>query len=311
MLLWPHGARQSDVTEQYKPDGTIIDKFVSVVPKWIPSQCVEMNDGEHAQQELALKVLQTFPRFSLMNNAAVKHFGRDQYRHVDLRTTRLCTPVEFYDAILEWALGNREFAPPVLRADQLRLARALGPRDPQIIEAVARTAFASEANTTEYPELKQDIRSLARTTLAEFGASAAPWSEQAYRSINADDALGTSAAQIAAATDYPGALEKTSKLLETILEQNPKDPIPVVPYRRFSELAYAVVRAGPAARPYAGPIIKILLHRKVEDRGYPFGIVSVSPRGMCPLLQLIGGSDAEKALSQAEEVCAGRQIVWP
>ena len=275
-------------------------EFVQAKPRWIAeSSCAEMNDEERLQQELALKVFQAFPRISLLSIAAVRHFGQEAYRKVEKVALRLCPPTDLYPAVTEWALAQGQFSASHLFGDEVRLARALGPRDPRIVEAVARTAFHPGVIVTEYP-LKGDIRSLARVTLAEFGDEAAQWSEQAYQAINADDALGTSAAQIAVATDHAQALEKVAQLLETILQQHAKNPIPRAPRDRFYELAYAMARAGPKAMAFADPIVK-MMDRQVESWAPPYGMVSLRPRRMCRVLELIGGPDAQKAL--AREVC--------
>jgi hypothetical protein len=283
-----------------RPDKDHIE-FVSAVPKWIDlRQCTEMNEEERAQQELAVKVLQVFPRISTMNIAALRHFGQDQYRSLGKDALLLCPPAYLYPAIAELTLAQGDFSSAYLYADDVRLARALGPRDPRIVEAVARTAFSSQIITTEYSEAREDIRSLARVALAEFGPAAAQWSEQAFQEIGADDALGTSAGQIAVATDHPHALERVSQLLEGILQRFPNDPIPLYSRDRFYELAFAVAAAGPQAVPLAAPILKIM-NRKVESWAPPFGMLSVAPWRMCRVLELIGGPDADKAL--AEEAC--------
>ena len=257
-----------------------------------------MNDEERAQQDLALKVFAAFPKISTMSIAALRHFSRDQFRQTGKTSIRLCPPIDLYPAITERALAEDDFSPAYLHADEVRLARALGPRDPRIVDAVARTAFHPRVIETEYPESKQDVRFLARVTLAEFGSASAQWSEKAFSEISADDALGTSAAQIAIATDHQGALEKVSGLLQLILQQNPTDPIPIRSRDRFYELAYALANAGAKARPFAAPVVNVV-DRKVESWAPPFfGILSITPSPMCRVLELVGGPESERVLSQ-------------
>lgn len=142
----------------------------------------------------------------------MKDFGRDRYRRVGDKEVLVCAPGELYPRVAELMLSRGIFSRGYLHANELRLAATLGPRDQRIVEAVARTASRPFAIEREYPETKRDIRSLARTTLAEFGPAAAPWSETAFRAGSADDALGTSAAQVAVAAGHPQALDRVHDL---------------------------------------------------------------------------------------------------
>jgi hypothetical protein len=165
---------------------------------------------------------------------------------------------------------------------------------------VARTAFNNHPIVTQYPELRADIRSLARVTLAEFGPAAAPWAVQAFDVMSSTDALGTSAAQIAVAAKHPEALGKVAGLLSAILDDQSKDPIQHAARDRFYELAYALAAAGPEARPHVQSVIRIM-GRKVQSWAPPFGMVELAPRRMCRVLELIGGPEADRA--RVQEVC--------
>jgi hypothetical protein len=114
-------------------------------------------------------------------------------------------------------LSRGVFSRGHLHANELRPAAALGPRDQRIVEAVARTACHPYAIETEYPEKTQDIRSFARTTLAGFGGAATPWAEMALQASSAEDALGTSAAQLAVAGGHPRALDRVHGLFTDVL----------------------------------------------------------------------------------------------
>jgi hypothetical protein len=276
-------------------------KPVGAMPHWIgPTSCTAMNDEERKQDRLALQVLRDFPVISAMHIGAVRHFGRDRYRHQDHESFLLCPSRDLNGEIASLSLAQQMFSGSYLHAYPLRLARHVGPRDPAIVEVVARTAFHEYPILTEYPEFKEDIRSLARVTLAEFGAAAAPWSAQAYKAMNAQDRLGTTAAQIAVVTGHPQALQQVSQMLDTILRDNPKDPIRRDVRDRFYDLAYALASVGAKARDYVGPVIRIM-SREVQSAAPPFGLIELKPRRMCRVLELIGGPDADRA--RASETC--------
>jgi hypothetical protein len=257
-----------------------------------------MNETEWAQSRLVLQVLEEFSvTHDTMHIAAVKHFGRDRYRREGDKEVLVCAPEELHPRLAELMLSRGVFSRGYLHANELRLAAALGPRDQRIVEAVARTAFRPFAIETEYPETKRDIRSLARTILAEFGPAAAPWSETAFRAISADDALGTSAAQVAVAGGHPQALDRVHDLFTDVLAAYPDDPIPLRVRDRLYELAYAIAMGGRRAREHAGPIDQ-LLGRKVESWALPFGMLELPPTRMCRVLERIGGEEARLALAK-------------
>jgi hypothetical protein len=271
---------------------------MAAVPAWMRSgSCVPMKEAERAQSRLVLQVLEEFPVIEVMHIAAVKHFGRDRYRREGEKEVLVCPPEELYPRVAELMLSRGVFSRGYLHANELRLAAALGPRDQRIVEAVARTAFHPFAIETEYPETKRDIRSFARTTLAGFGGAAAPWAEKAFQAISAEDALGTSAAQVAVAGGHPQALERVHDLLMDALEAHPDDPIPLRARDRLYELAHAIAMGGRRAREHADPIYE-LLGRKVESWAPPFGMLELPPRRMCRVLEHLGGEEARLAASK-------------
>jgi hypothetical protein len=106
--------------------------------------------------------------------------------------------------------------------------------------------------------------------------------------MNTDDALGTSAAQIAVAAGHPQALSKVAAMLDAILKANRNDPISRSARDRFYELAFALAAVGPDARPYVGPVVQIMGR-------------TVQPRRMCRVLEVIGGAQADQA--RASKTC--------
>jgi hypothetical protein len=160
--------------------GTAIGPM-QVVPRWIaPATCEPMNTEERTQEELAVTVMRTFKGATWMHIGAVRYLGREAYRSEGKKPALLCRPKEMDAEIAALAVAQGIFARSYLHADETRLARRVGARDAAIVAAVGRTGFNKYPISTEYPELKRDIRTLARTTLAEFGAAGSAWSEQAF-----------------------------------------------------------------------------------------------------------------------------------
>jgi hypothetical protein len=282
--------------------------LIEATPRWISEpQCVEMNAEERAREELVLRVLRDFPHISVMNIAAQRHFGRDQFRQTDdKRSVRLCPRSDLDTSIAELTLQQGKFSRSHLFDLELHLARRLGPRDTRIVASVAGTAFHPHPIKAE-SGVPDDIRSLARVTLAEFGTAAAPWSEQAYQAISSADELGTTAAQIAVSTGHPQALQKVAMLLDEILQKHSGNPIPRTARNRFYDLAYALAYVGPQARSHADPVLKIM-DRQVESWAPPFGMVSLRPRRMCRVLELIGGPQTVPIL--AGDICRPKIDVY-
>jgi hypothetical protein len=201
----------------------------------------------------------------------------------------VCPPVDLYPAVTAITTDQQVFSAPYLYEDEVNLARALGPRNEQILNSVARTAFNSRPIPYANLLKKADVRPLARLALAEFGVAAKPWSEQAFGQIGHDDPLGTTAAQIAVATGHPQALQKVHEHLDAILRRFPTGRIPKFDRDRFNELAFALVFAGDDARAHIEPLAE-MLSRPNSDY-------------TCAILRQIGGTEAESALAKNAEQC--------
>ena len=252
--------------------------------------CVPMTPSQANRAALALEILGSFSRHASIYRGAMDVFGRP-------RDAEDFFPGEIY-CVSE---GDKEkIARLTVKADawrglvgmsQLKLAFQLGPRDPVIVQAVGNLAF--EDRPIE-ESIFEDIRPLARSVLASFGTVAGPWREQALAQMAADDSLGTSAAQVAAASGDPEAIRQVAALLEATVDAEPPDEaIGMAATPRVTELAFALGAARAAARPHA-PMIVRLLNRDFTI-GSHFGALELAPTSMCRVLRAIGGPEADAA----------------
>jgi hypothetical protein len=270
-------------------------------PLWAtPGRCREASAEEQHQHRLALEVLEVFDTdwLNALQTGAVRHFAHPWRQRIGgPRESFPCPPIELHDAVTRAAIKAKVFARPFLYEDGISLAEQLGPRDPQIVDAVARTAF-HEILIPDDP-FGTDLRPYARLVLAEFGSPAKKWAGQALAQLSANDQLGTGAAQIAVAGGEPRALPAVQNLMAHILTITPVGkPIPRKSRNQLYELAFALGMAGEDAQPYGAPLIQ-LLDRTVESWAPPFGMVHLQPARMCAVAEHIGGNVALAARTKA------------
>src|SRR5262249_24040639 len=277
-------------------------------PLWAnPMPCREPNAIEQRQHQLALEVLEVFDADWLnpLQRGAIQHFAYPwrQRRGVPTNDKSLpCPPHALHASVATAAIKAGVFRRPFLYADDISLAQQLGPRDPQIVHAVARSAFYD--NIIPDDRFKADLRPYARLVLAEFGLAARKWAEQAMAQVSADNQLGTGAAQVAVAGGASKALPEVQRLMEQLISATPRDkPIPRLTRNRVYELAFALGMAGEEAQRYAMPIVE-LLDRRVESWAPPYGMLQLPPARMCPVAERIGGSVAKAA--RTKDFCARR-----
>jgi hypothetical protein len=269
-------------------------------PLWANAgRCRQANADEQRQHRVALEAMEVFDAdwLNALQRGAIKHFAYPwrQRRGAPSRedTSFPCPPVELHDAVTKAAIKANVFGRPFLFEDAISLAEQLGPRDPQIVDAVARSAFYS----SPIPEdtFRTDLRPYARLVLAEFGPAAGKWAEQALVQVSANDQLGTGAAQVAVAGRASRALPEVQRLMAQILSATPQDkPIPRLSRNRIYELAFALGMDGEDAQLYAAPLIE-LLDRTVESWAPPFGMLQLHPARMCSVAEHIGGNVAAAA----------------
>ncbi len=128
------------------------------------------------------------------------------------------------------------------------------------------------------------------------------------KQMSANDSLGTSAAQIAAAASHPLALDRIERMMADTLSALPKDSI--VPWktkRRLYELAYAFALVGERGKLHLAPL-RQLMTMKVQSWAPPFGMIENPPKRICDLLTYIVG--ASSADDQAYPYCADDKIPY-
>lgn len=277
----------------------MLDSGGARAPLWAQTTpCRAPTAEERVQDGAALEVLRDFraDQIGLLGWRAVEHFSQPWRRfraRVDVQAPRPCLEAELLPAIAEAAVRGGAFDSPTLYDAPIALAEQLGPTHPQIVQSIARTAFADHLVPSDI--LRTDLRPYARLVLAEFGPAARPYGRQAFAQISARDSMGTGAAQIAVAAGQPEALDRVRQLMNGLLAQTPPDkPIPRLTRNRLYELAFALGMAGPAAEPYSGPLLQ-LLDRQVQSFAPPFGLLDLPPTRMCPVAKHIGGAVAAAA----------------
>jgi hypothetical protein len=287
-----------------------LEEAVPPTPFWIDQVnglgCVPPTEAEAGQAQHALQSIELFERFSWPAIGASRYFSQPQIRGTGTDAREICPPANLYPRLSELLVRKRYFDGAYLFHDEVGLARATGARDPKIVDATGRTAF-HEAPIIGDDPLKRDVRPLARTVLAEFGAASAAYRERAFAEMSADTAMGTSAAQLAVAAGHPGALERTKALMTDTLDRH-KDPIPRNVRDRLFELAYALAFAGQQAVPFMDPVYA-MLDRRVESWAPPFGMIDLEPATLCLVLLRVGGDRVRARV--AEPPCNAVPLIFP
>ena len=212
------------------------------------------------------------------------HSANNEYQPV-------CIPAEILERVTQALKDRGGFGKGRLVEYQLTLASKLDHPDKNVIDAVAKSAFAKTPQQSEI-FLDEDIRPYARAVLASFGHSADKYANSAFQQIEADTSMGTGAAQIAAAAGHPQALQKVTFLIdETLNKLQTGKAIPWSKRNRLYELAWAIAYSGDAGKPYVGSLYKIMSMR-VESSAPPFGMVSAYPKQMCKALKYLEGKEA-------------------
>lgn len=251
-------------------------------------------DDEAERLEVAVRALKG-PNDSL-TIGAMKLLGRGIYRKIGGDHKRICVPSELLKGAQE-AVTQHALFKFRLEDYQLGLASQFEAPSPYVVEAVALSAFAEHPQISDL--LNDDIRPVARSVLAGFGERAAAYSEIAFEQMSSQDALGTGAAQIAAATGHPESLQRIQQLMDAMLRKlSESQAVPWHTKHRLYELAYALALAGSKSRPFIAPLEK-LMAREVESHALQFGMVSLPPKQMCEIIDRI-----EPGMSSKYDYCS-------
>jgi hypothetical protein len=269
-------------------------KLAAAIPDLTASNCVAASPEERKVFELAADTLDLVAEqknILWLGIGAQKFLGSGLHlagSAGSVRPVPICPPQDIYGRVSD-TLTTSQGLKGRLEEYQLRMVAKFPHRSEYIVDAVANSAFNEAPQESEFFK-NQDIRPLARTVLAGFGKQALKYAAVAYDKMSPDDSLGTGAAQVAAATGYPGALDRIQKMMDDILSSVPDNrAVPWDARNRLYELAYAIYRGGDDAKQHTAPI-RSLMKRKVESRAPPFGMVELSPGRMCDVLQRIEGA---------------------
>lgn len=273
--------------------------------EFLPDQpCVAMTPAQEHRAALALEVLSNFSRHASIYDGAIDVFGRPRDAEDFFPGEIYCVSEGDKDRIARLTVKADAWR-GLVGMSYLKLAFQLGPGDPVIVQAVGRHAFE---NRPIAEGVFADTRPLARSVLASFGTVARPWRDQALAQMSADDSLGTSAAQVAAASGDPEAIRQVADLLQKAVDAEPQDKaIGIKGGLRITELAFALGAAREQARPYAPMVIRLL--NRDFTIGSHFGALEMAPTSMCRVLSAIGGSDAEAAIRGPR--CREDWYKWP
>jgi hypothetical protein len=216
-----------------------------------------------------------------------KFLAHGLYRTIDKQmSVPVCAPQGVYSRAGKAITKRRGFRGHIERY-QLELAARISDPSPYIVEKVGKVAF-SEDKHVERKWPYRDIRPLARSVLANYGKHARKYLEVARAQMSDKDSLGTSASQIAVVAGDDSDLSKVEKLMRNRLASIPQDrTLSINERNRLYELAHAFVYVGTRANSYIGPV-KSLMTRKVKSNATMFGLVDLSPKQMCHVLEAVG-----------------------
>jgi len=266
-------------------------KLASAIPDLAASNCVEANPEERKVFELAANTLDLVAEqknILWLGIGAQKFLSIGLSRAGSVKPVPICPPQDIYGRVAD-TLTTSQGLKGRLEEYQLRMISKFPHRSEYIVDAVANSAFNETPQESEVFK-NQDIRPFARTVLASFGKQASKYAAVAYDKMSPDDSLGTGAAQVAAATGHPGALDRIQNMMDDILSSVPDNrAIPWDARNRLYELAYAVYRDDDGAKQHTAPIRKLMM-RKVQSRASPFGMVELRPKRMCDVLERIEGA---------------------
>lgn len=280
---------------------------------WEPRPCRERTKGEQRVDDLMASALITSS--SLPNQRELSSVGRNSISYFGWLWRQLvwppqgnpCPPAQPHiDRIAPhivkfgWPEANTE-------ANDLQLISRLPPSR-RLAEGLATIAFLDRIPPSR--SNFEDSRPFARQLLGDQGRFAAPWGKRALLEINGDTRLATGAAYVAVAALPDVALPKVKQVMAEKLKQSQLRRVGA--YRtggtvlvirpddgdRLIELGYALARAGPAAEPYAEPVIA-MLSEGIARPAPPFGLMRAYPTEFCQIARHIGGKVASTASQRA------------
>jgi len=277
-------------------------EITDAIPTWIqfrkdPNKCLQATNGELKLFENTLSSLAVLNQEEIfhtpLHTGIQKFLSHGIYRKVNQNYIPVCFPKDYLRAVAKEISLSKSMKAHIVQY-QLTLAGRFKEPTQEIIELVAKVAFASKPHTNrgEWPE-NIDLRPLARTVLASYGEKASLYAERAYSEISLETALGTGALQIASSTGYEGALKQVENFMAHILDNNKdNDVISLKDRQRLYELSYALYYSRDKAKNHLEPL-KELMRRRVASRS-SFGKLGLYPKQMCHILNELNGTIDEE-----------------
>lgn len=264
-------------------------QLLNALPKW------HTRDPDHCNKMSDLRETVLVSMVNLLNQSQqLKRGEKESILFLDIGLSRAlgeenCLPSSIFNQLPQIITNNNMLEARIVE-HQLELAEKSSNSTPYIIEKIGNSAFNKKRQGSE-TFTKHDIRPFARTVLAKFGKDALLFSDEAFNQISSDSALGTGAAQVAAAVGHPEALQKINKMMISELRKIPNDQaIPWHTRNRLYELAYAIYFSKTKDEKYINTI-RELMTRQVQSWAPPFGLIEMYPKRMCKLLAKIQGSN--------------------
>jgi hypothetical protein len=257
------------------------------------NSCVAADPGEQELLELSAAAIEhgTISEPNALDIGAQRLLGHGLYRRVGNEYYPVCVSNQIVERVSQAFAKRHGMGGGRLVEYQLALAASLPHPDDSVVDAVARVAFADSAQQSEvFNDL--DIRPYARAVLASFGDASRKYSAVAFREMSDASPMGTGAAQVAAAAGHPDVLPWVKKRIDKKLSSiSARKAIPWEQRNRLYELAWAIAYAGESGRKYA-PSIEAIMHRQVESKAFPFGMIPLNPKLLCRALERTSGRRA-------------------
>ncbi|WP_143145626.1 hypothetical protein [Devosia enhydra] len=248
--------------------------------------CTPPTETETALLQTAVDVL-AFPHemSRSLGNGSMRLLSSPLIRRGEEAVFFLCDDQNIFQTAQMYIQENEHLLKGRLTEFGFALIGRLPSPSADLARKVAESAFSDTPQESD--SLRRDLRPLARATLASIKGASTPYADRAFSEITIENSMGTGAAQIAVAGGHPQALAKVELLMDQLLVSLPVGgPVPWDQRNRLYEMAQALAFAGPAAKDHVGPL-KELMNREVESNATIFGMVSLPPRRMCPLLEQI------------------------
>jgi len=265
------------------------DQFTTIRPFNIfPRECIPANEK---LQNVFYHLNALYPLVHKLNLLTLKisiekQLSRGFFDRSNGKSKYVCKPKGLYETV-QRSLADKPVH-PTPDIYQLRLYAKLKDPSDTMLKGIAKAAFRKQPYYNKFTsKIRHDPRPIAMTILAQHGERAKSYAAQAYDNMDYRTLLGTSTAQVAAATNYADSLSKIETMMFKIMEEaSNNSPLDFNQYDRFKQLAYALILSGDEGKNYTSAI-EALMKRKVYAFGGWYGRLEVDPKHMCQVIDTI------------------------